>query len=229
MKWVWSGLWYEVGWVGCGMRLSGTYQVPKGIEPHQSPSLVIAQPVAQFHLSWISSICIVTCLINKLTSHLWQADRKYQAMKLLWSPFRQTVWGCGNTLVSPFLGKPLGSKRVQTPTHYLRQFLEVQEGSGEYREDPHMVAIDEVNTPSSTLLQHSSGAESQGSWCRVKLPLWQWLWYRGTHAHTSTYLSWNVLPNWLVLIASCSPKFLALFGSGSMSSKTFTTGFCLNT
>ena len=39
-------------------------------------------------------------------------------------------------------------------------------------------------------------------------------------------LSWNVLPNWFVLIASCNPKLVV---PGAGSSKSFTTGFCLKT
>ena len=41
----------------------------------------------------------------------------------------------------------------------------------------------------------------------------------------STNLSWKVLPNWLVLMASCRPNVLSLSAEG----KGLTTGFCLNT
>lgn len=56
------------------------------------------------------------------------------------------------------------------------------------------------------------------------LQLQQHEWYILPLQHPN--LSWKVLPNWLVLIASCNPK---LRSPGTTSSKIFTTGFCLKT
>ena len=116
-----------------------------------------------------------------------------------------------------------------------------------WQERPWMTIFTPLSTHSSGYLSSQSRALPNKAWDKGFLitshdpgpflstisnqPQSRWQGVSGMNNYTlpsPADLSWNVLPNWLVLMASCNPKFCS-FEPGATSSKTFTTGFCLKT